>query len=415
MVRRLVKGIWPLLVVVVACGSPDPGLSGIATTSGLPSTTITVATAPATTVPTTTTTSEPVWTIHNSDATEGFGIYDGGAAAQMRLFDFDGGLVAEHPGDFYQGDAGRVYYWFPDNPGLTRDSITSLIPDVECQPPFPGFDPAGPFLATCGDPDPGFNRPRTIVEIDPATREILARISGPEAYPYSDGWIAWAATGPDGEVIAQISLECEVPVIHVLHEGSLRPLLPLDNGQMINSIHMGWTSEGDDVIRLLGSACGFGPGPGVARLTDDGSLTTLWDGDGTAFRWVAAPPPTNPNDNIRERRLFAAFSALGVEACCGEPSHGGYDATTGMTWEGDDYYIGATDLATDPLQLDPASEVVERYKVGEIEVAVVATDPSRRHLFACGDTIYSIASVVTGTDVPTRAVNALADALDCNP
>ena len=281
---------------------------------------------------------------------------------------------------------------------------TTFVGGVECQPPFPGFDPTGPFLATCGDP------PRSIVEVDPVTGDILQHLSGPEALDDSLWRVRWATTGPNGEVIAQVGFECEVPVVHLLTEGILSPLLPPDQIGMVNSIHMGWTSGGDALIHLLGSACGHGPEPGVAVLTDDGSLIQLWDGEGSAFRWRAAAPASTPNANFRERALFAAFSSLGVQACCGEPSHGSPNVSIGMTWEGIDYFVGAAALSG----FEPLSDPIRRYEVDRAEVAVGSNEPGERHVFACGDTIFSVANYLEGTTVPATAVEALVSALGCN-
>ncbi|HUP16885.1 MAG TPA: hypothetical protein VM848_12650 [Acidimicrobiia bacterium] len=389
------------LFLVAACAAPDTlSVQTIPTSTTAP---VAPATVP-TTAAATTTTGHPVWTIHSREATEGFGVYDGRAAAQTKLFDLDGRLVAEYPGDLYLGDAGRVYYWFLESPGLWRENDPNFIPGVGCQPPFPGFDPAGPFLAVCGDP------PQSIVMVDPVTGEILEQLSGPTALDDPIWRVRWATTGPEGEVIAQVGFECEVPVVHVLENGVLRPMLPSDEGNNFNSIHMGWTSEGDALIQLLGSACGFGPRPGVARLTDDSALIQLWEGEGAAFRWQSALPATHPNDNVRERRLFAALASLGLEGCCGEPAHGSPNASTGMTWEGVDYYIGAADLAT----TEPISDPIRRYKVDRVDVLVATNEPVERHVFACGDTVYSVANWLDGTTVPEAAIEALIGALGCN-
>lgn len=74
----------------------------------------------------TTTTGDPVWAIHSREATEEFGVSNGRAAAQTKLFDLDGRVVAEYSGDKYQGDAGRVYYWFPDSPGAVARERSQL-------------------------------------------------------------------------------------------------------------------------------------------------------------------------------------------------------------------------------------------------------------------------------------------------
>jgi hypothetical protein len=187
-------------------------------------------------------------------------------------------------------------------------------------------------------------------------------------------------------------------------------MLPFDQGNTINSIHMGWTSDGDDLIQLLGSACGFGPRPGVARLTDDGALIQLWEGEGAAFRWEAAAPPTHPNDNVRERRLFAALASLALEGCCGEPAHGSPNASRGMIWDGVDYHIGAADPATK----EPLSDPIRRYTVDRVDVWVAPNEPGERHVFACGDTVYSVANWLDGTTVPEAAIEALIGALGCN-
>jgi hypothetical protein len=46
--------------------------------------------------------------------------------------------------------------------------------------------------------------------------------------------------------------------------------------------------------------------------------------------------------NDAERLLFDALDGLGLEGCCGEPSHGGPSATTGAIYDGARLPIGGT-------------------------------------------------------------------------
>jgi hypothetical protein len=201
-----------------------------------------------------------------------------------------------------------------------------------------------------------------------------------------------------------------MPVAYELVGGTLAPLLASDQETAISSIHMGWTAAGEDLVQVLGVSCGANARSGVAKLTAEGNLAYIWDGDGAAFRWRAAPYPAHPGDNFRERRLFAAIASVGAEACCEEPADGSLQATTGLVWEGIVYRITASDLATTGMITDPISQ----YSVSEVEVAVGANVPGERHLFACDDTIYSISNVIDGTTVSPGAVTALVGALGCN-
>ncbi len=80
-----------------------------------------------------------------------------------------------------------------------------------------------------------------------------------------------------------------------------------------------------------------------------------------------------------------------------------------MTWDGQEYHIGAADLAA----TEPLSNLVDRYPVGRVDVSVAPNEPGERHVFACGDTVYSVSNWLEGSTVPVAAIEALIGALGC--
>lgn len=399
--RRRWDGI---LVLLAACATPAVVTSTTmapVTLTTVPPTTTVVTAAPATTQP------DYSWEVV-ANAPEGVGISNGD---QFELFDLKGNLVASRKAMplEYLGDAGRTFYWVTNGelsgPFLTRESIISLLPEASCQFPADPFFPTGPYLAACAG-DGQADRPRQIVEIDPVTMTPLDVLASAAQWPYRDGWARWARSGPNGEVIVQFSLECEVPIAYQLEDGVYNPVWP--DGE-VNTIHLGWTNNGGSILQVLAGYCGLGGPPGIYVLDGD-AWRLVVEGEGSAFHWVEMPQPSY-NANVRELRLIDAFNVLGVEMCCGEPHHGSSSASMGMSWNGVDLYVGAVDIT----RADRSATVIDTYEIGPVTVTILDHEPGEHHRFACGDTIYGITAWNQPGPLDTSAVEALIDSLGCNP
>ena len=343
-----------------------------------------------------------------SRADEGVGRLAGN---RVELYDLGGNLVARGPrlsGQYFFGDAGRPFYWGTSEltgPWLSREQTINLLPDQECQFPADPFYPYGPYLSACageGEAD----RPRQIVVIDPVTMTPTEVLATNEQWPYDSGWAPWTRSGPNGEVVVQLSLECEVPRAYYLEDGAYVPVWP--EGE-VSTVHLGWTASGGSLLQVLGGGCGTGGPPGI-YLQQGETWDLVVPGEGASFRWIEFADP-NYNANVRELRLLRALQNLGVKQCCGEPHHGSSSVSSGMTWNGVDLFVGGADLT----RADRSATVLGRYDVEQVPVTVSAHEPGEHHSFACGDTIYGVSSYFDQVAPDRAAVEALIGALGCNP
>ncbi|MGI9017026.1 MAG: sigma factor [Euzebya sp.] len=178
------------------------------------------------------------------------------------------------------------------------------------------------------------------------------------------------------------------------------------------------------------------PGSGLIAFycSEFGLITTSGQGDGgSVLGWVEQLPqaigcdPLPPGlsrevtaddgtiirrfESIREARLLAAFETLGVDLCCGEPSHGGSGASSGMVWEGSDVTV----IATAPQTADRDERSGAIIDLADGSASTSTADDVARVIFDCDDTLYVLA--VDGTDprVAVRAAEALVRQLACTP
>lgn len=121
-------------------------------------------------------------------------------------------------------------------------------------------------------------------------------------------------------------------------------------------------------------------------------------------------------ESIREVRLARALDALGVEPCCGEPSHGGSGATTGMIWEEVPVAITAGPLIFVDPATQPGTDVVDLAGGQADRQNADVGNPVLR--FDCGDTGYEMVEFLRNA-ADDRAViaaaEALVDQLGCTP
>ena len=141
---------------------------------------------------------------------------------------------------------------------------------------------------------------------------------------------------PDGSaLLAQWNGECELPHTFAIGvDGTATVMLggPGDPWWTAPaSVPLGW--DGDEmIVEFLGNSCGRGvPRPGVHRVEPGGEIAHLVvafdDEPGLSASWFRVD--CNCGNEI-ETALVAALESLGLTGCCGEPSHGGPGATTGV-------------------------------------------------------------------------------------
>lgn len=119
--------------------------------------------------------------------------------------------------------------------------------------------------------------------------------------------------------------------------------------------------------------------------------------------------------NEREILLTGAFAEMGVDACCGEPSHGSDTAVTGFVWDGYDVsvYVGPRSSAE-----TGDTTVAGSVPIGNTGAAVVEPSEAGFGLrFACGESSYWVGSQIDAVpeQVVVGAAEALAATLACNP
>lgn len=186
-----------------------------------------------------------------------------------------------------------------------------------------------------------------------------------------------------------------------------------------------------EIVPLAGGEGVVLPGAGLISFTcpDIGLVTTSGPASGgSELAWVeqlpqalaCTPRPhglTGPRyQSIREARLARALDALGMETCCGEPSHGGSGAATGMVWEDVPVAITAGPLIfTDPAT-QPGTDVVDLAGGQADRQNADVGNPVLR--FDCGDTGYEMVEFLRNA-ADDRAViaaaEALVDQLGCTP
>jgi hypothetical protein len=290
---------------------------------------------------TTTTTTATTTTLEETvdwDSLPALGIAITTPGRPMRLLDLDGndlGVMAE-PTATLIGPTIDLPTTTPPDP-----TDPAEVPDG-CESAFAG---GGVRVSLCG----GEPQQPTQIDLVDASGERI-RLSG---VPFDDtaptgvrtGLWRWALPSPDGRwVLAQWSGECEVPEAFLTPTAGGGVPLHLDPvPAWTTSRGLGWTPDGRAIIELGDGACGStAEVPGVYLLdpdTRDMTLVVELTEQDRAFVWNFAPPA-----NVPERMLARALDELGLEACCGEPSHGGPAVTSGAVFEGAEIGINGVPL-----------------------------------------------------------------------
>jgi hypothetical protein len=319
---------------------------------------------------------------------------------RVLLLGFDGAELAS-------ASAPELYDLFAARPGFVIDLTLAAVatPADPAEAPD-GCDAApaggGVRLALCGGQPQVRDR---IVRVAPdGARTVVA-----DRLPQRGSWW-WAAPSPDGRwVLAQWSGECEVPTAYLIPTagGEPEPVLAGADGLLPESSALGWTPDGRAVIGAGAGDCGnAAEAPGIYLLDPDTQETTpiaLRTGDEPmpATVWVRG----GPAQNDRERIVARARRELGLEGCCGEPSHGGDDVTSGIVWDG----VGVAVVGR-PAGASLADLVTSGTSVTLTWGEAVVSDTERGAAvsFTCGGTVWIVGG--PNSDVPVDAATAVSAA-----
>jgi hypothetical protein len=137
-------------------------------------------------------------------------------------------------------------------------------------------------------------------------------------------------------MLAQWSGGCEATMAFLISvvDGQL---LAVNGAAASPSTALGWAPDGRAIVQLGHGACVMGNAePGVylrdPTTSTEGALELIASTprpEQRAFIWTAGRFENRP-----ERLVARALRELGLEGCCGEPSHGGSAAISGAVYEG---------------------------------------------------------------------------------
>lgn len=263
----------------------------------------------------------------------------------LTLYDLVGEGLASGP---FTGGLNEPALWV--QPGMIQPASDGM---AEVPPGCASAATAGGTrVARCGDPD----TPRSLLVVDSAGRSRTLIDGAPWPPTGTDPVLGhWrrAIPSPDGRwIVAQWSGECEVPAAVLIDAatGDVRSVAEPVADMRPSSLALGWAADGRAVIELPQSECGSTAGePGIHLLDPEtGVLERILpapDAPAQVFHWTK-----RAYGNDAERLMNAAIDQLGLEGCCGEPSHGGPGVTSGAVFEGQDIGISGfpDEVAVDP-------------------------------------------------------------------
>jgi hypothetical protein len=316
---------------------------------------------------------------------------------ELTLYDFEGQVVGTSTANPVRGDGYEVNVLL----GSVQQPLDPAEVPAGCEAAFGG---GGVRVALCGG-EP--QQPTTIDVVD--VTGAARRLSGA---PFDDqqpsgsvaGHWRWALPSPDGEwVLAQWSGECEVPTAYLTRtDGEGVPLLPVAGG--VESFGLGWAPDGRALVLLPRGACGAGSETPGVYLVDPATqqlelVLAVADGQ-RAWIWHH-----EREGNAPERLVVRALRELGLEGCCGEPSHGGSNVTAGAIFEGDELSIGGGPIAG-ATPLPPTQQTLPLLQ-GEAALTWGVDTPIVS--FTCGPNRFTIGSVDVDYEVDSMLL--LAEAL----
>lgn len=240
-----------------------------------------------------------------------------------------------------------------------------------------------------------------IVRVDPSGE--IGEIIG--AAPDSGGvghW-RWALPSPDGEwILAQWSGECEIPIAFMtpLAGGEVRTVSGESGlAGALASTAVGWAPDGRAIVHFSEAACGSGLEQPGTYLVDPGSLEravmrTDDSSPAAAYYWELRAYGNHP-----ERAFHRALQELGLEGCCGDPSHGGSAATTGLVWNGVQIPVGSTPKTPGGGENEsyvPFNDLVtdsEPIQIGGLPATAGTADLGPFVAFTCGPNVWNLGGV----------------------
>ncbi len=229
-----------------------------------------------------------------------------------------------------------------------------------------------------------------IVSVDPtgATEELFGDAPG----SLDAGHWRWALPSPDGEwILGQWSGECEVPTAFFLPVAGGEPRT-VDGaatvGEGVESFGVGWAPDGRAVVQLVGGGCGAGADEPGTYLVDPASgdrtlVRAAAAGGSRAYTWRRAG-----YSNDVERTFARALAELGVEGCCGEPSHGGPAVSSGIVWDGVDIPAGGIPFVAPATMSFNAAVSSEPIDIDGASATAVTSGGFTSVVFTCGDAIW---------------------------
>lgn len=296
-------------------------------------------------------------------------------------------------------------------PGPSIDVLPADRSEVPpgCQAASTG---GGVRVALCGGEE---QQPQRIESVTPAgDQRVIA-----EPPDGSNGLGHWrtAIPSPDGRwILATWSGECESLTAFLIPSRGGEPATTIDGraglADAVESSGVGWAADGRAIVELGTGVCGAAADEPGVHLLDPADLETervipLTDPQSTVHLWRA-----RPYGNDAEWMFFDVLEQLGLEGCCGEPSHGGLTLTAGARWDGYDIPVGATPpgstaavpfndlvLSSEPIDLDGAPATAGDADLGPF-VAL-----------SCGDRIWTFGGAGAGDRPTADAVRTLAAAV----
>jgi hypothetical protein len=113
-----------------------------------------------------------------------------------------------------------------------------------------------------------------------------------------------------------------------------------------------------------------------------------------------------------------ARDELGVDGCCGEPSHGGAGVSDGVVWDGVEVAVGGGPITSsaDTSGGGPFADAPETVPLAGGTVAIGAladalTPGAVAVAFTCGDTAWFVGGGLSGEGADRETVLAVAEAL----
>ena len=203
----------------------------------------------------------------------------------------------------------------------------------------------------------------------------------------------WATPSSDGRwVLAQWSGECEAPMAFVIEvaTGAARTVSGESGPDWVDgraSFGLGWSTDGRAIVSLPESGCGTSAAEPGVYLLDPATgqldlIVAMADVSEQSFVWTK-----RAFGDALEQLVSEAVSALGLEGCCGEPSHGGAGVTSGAIYEG--YEIGINAAPTGVAPADRPRGDTQRMPLLHGEAVIVSGVVDGPHgsttiAFTCG-------------------------------